>query len=144
MKKSIQRIINKDMKSIQGLNNIYVEFDEENILSAKTLIIGPEGTCYENALLYFDIVFPNNYPYSPPKLSYIPQNNIRIHPNIYASGKVCLSLLGTWSGPSWTSIMDISSILLSIQSLLSENPLRNEPGYETTNGCLNKNYNKQI
>ena len=26
---------------------------------------------------------------------------VRFNPNLYACGKVCLSLLGTWSGPSW-------------------------------------------
>lgn len=25
----------------------------------------------------------------------------RFNPNLYNCGKVCLSLLGTWSGPSW-------------------------------------------
>ena len=34
------------------------------------------------------------------------------------SGKVCLSILGTWSGPSWTHTMDITIVLLTIQSLL--------------------------
>lgn len=24
-----------------------------------------------------------------------------MNPNLYADGKVCLSLLGTWSGPGW-------------------------------------------
>lgn len=26
---------------------------------------------------------------------------VRFNPNLYDCGKVCLSLLGTWSGPSW-------------------------------------------
>ena len=38
-------------------------------------------------------------------------------------GKVCLSILGTWAGPKWTSIMDITTVLLTIQSLLDKNPL---------------------
>ncbi len=31
--------------------------------------------------------------------------------------------------PQWTTIMDIGTVLLSIQSLLNNNPLDNEPGY---------------
>lgn len=27
--------------------------------------------------------------------------SVRFNPNLYNCGKVCLSLLGTWSGPSW-------------------------------------------
>jgi hypothetical protein len=26
---------------------------------------------------------------------------VRFNPNLYSDGKVCLSLLGTWSGPGW-------------------------------------------
>ena len=27
---------------------------------------------------------------------------VRFNPNLYADGKVCLSLLGTYDGPRWT------------------------------------------
>ena len=144
MKKAIQRIMNKDIKSIENLKNIYVKFNESNILEAYAIIIGPTDTLYENAILYFKINFPNNYPFHPPIVKYIPNNKIRIHPNLYICGKVCLSLLGTWSGPNWTSIMDISSILLSIQSLLNQNPLHHEPGYDKNYSVLNENYNSVI
>jgi len=153
MKSALKRIMNIDMRRIQNseLNNngIYIEFDESNILNAKALIIGPKDTIYEDGFLFFTILFPNNYPYSPPEITYKSQNKIRIHPNIYVNGKVCLSILGTWSGPSWTPAMDITNILLTIQSLLDNNPLCNEPGYEIENNTkknstLHKNYNKVI
>lgn len=152
-KNAIKRILQKDMKSIedQQLNSlgIYVSFNEENIREAKALIIGPQGTLYEGGYLFFNIKFPNNYPYAPPDISYVPINSIRIHPNIYVGGhskggKVCLSILGTWSGPKWTSIMDISTVLLTIQSLLDNNPLHHEPGQENNNGNSNVMYNEII
>ena len=144
MKKAIQRIIKKDIKSVESLTTIQVEFDETDIMKAKAIIMGPENSCYENCFLLFTIQFPKNYPFSPPHVEFVPFNKIRIHPNIYASGKVCLSLLGTWSGPKWTSIMDLSSILLSIQSLLDKDPIRNEPGYACSKTKLNTNYNTVI
>jgi hypothetical protein len=52
-----------------------------------------------------------------------------MHPNMYASGKLCLSILGTWSGPSWTSAMSLTTIILALQSIMDDNPLKNEPGY---------------
>ena len=58
--------------------------------------------------------------------------------------KVCLSILGTWSGPKWTSIMDISTVLLCIQSLLDNNPLHHEPGQEQNMGNTNTIYNQII
>ena len=58
----------------------------------------------------------------------------RFNPNIYAGGKVCLSILGTWraetSGEQWSSAQGLESVLISIQSLMSPNPYENEPGFE--------------
>lgn len=149
-KKALQRIISRDIKSIQknklSDSGIHIHFDEGNMLNAVAMIIGPKDSVYHNGVLLFKISFPTNYPYSPPKVSYIARNSIRIHPNLYTGsakdeylGKVCISLLNTWSGPQWTSIMDISSIMLSILSLLDNNPLSNEPGFSdkiTTNHLL--------
>ena len=143
MNKAIKRILNKDIKSIEHykLNDhgIYIEFNEENMLEAHAMIIGPKNTLYEGGYLFFNITFPKNYPYSPPDVSYVSRGNVRIHPNLYVKshksgyGKVCLSILGTWSGPGWTTIMDVSTVLLSIQSLLDSDPLLNEPGFYKKN-----------
>ena len=134
MKAALKRIINIDMKRVKEakLNEqgIFIEFDEKDMFRAKAMIIGPKDTIYENAYLFFTIEFPKKYPFEPPVVTYKPQNTVRIHPNIYVNGKVCLSILGTWSGPSWTSAMDIINVLITIQSLLDDQPLCNEPGYE--------------
>lgn len=55
---------------------------------------------------------------------------VRFNPNLYKNGKVCLSILGTWSGPGWSPANTLASCLMSIQSLLGEKPYHNEPGYE--------------
>ena len=153
-KKAVKRILTKDMKEIvnQKLEDlgIYIQFNEENILEAKAMIVGPNDSLYAGGILFFKITFPHNYPFSPPDVVYISRNKIRIHPNIYVSsgtnglGKVCLSILGTWSGPKWTSIMDISTVLLSIQSLLDTNPLSHEPGSVSKNVSINSAYNDVI
>lgn len=151
-KDAIKRIINKDIKEINKMKlndlGIHIEFNEDNMLKARAIIIGPENTPYEHGLLYFIIEFPNNYPFSPPKIGYLSTSRYRIHPNLYVGrshdnyiGKVCLSSINTWSGPKWTSVMHIASILLSIQSLLCNNPLHNEPGFENEVGERNDLYN---
>ncbi len=150
MNRVIKRIANIDMKKIDDLkkSGIYLEFDEDNIFNARAIIFGPEDTIYNGAILYFNITFPVNYPYAPLKINYVPNGNtIRIHPNIYTCGKICLSILGTWPGPKWTSIMDVSCVLLSIKSLLDNNPLYHEPGYSSNNSNhqkLNKEYSDVI
>ncbi len=154
-KQVIKRIATRDMKEIKDMNleelGIYIEFNEENILQAKAIIIGPEGTPFENGIMFFDITFPANYPFSPPKVLYYSSSRYRIHPNLYVGrshdnflGKVCLSILNTWSGPKWTSVMHVGSVMVSIQSLLNNNPLHNEPGFETENGLRNDTYNRIV
>ena len=155
MTDAIKRIISKDIKELQKLklenSGIYIEFDEENMLHAKAIIIGPKNTPYDNGILFFKIRFPNNYPYSPPIIKYYSYSKIRIHPNLYVGipsenfeGKVCLSIINTWSGPKWTTIMHIGSVLLSIASMLDEHPLRNEPGYEDVKLKYSNLYNQII
>ena len=45
----------------------------------------------------------------------------------YYGIKSCYS---TWSGPGWSPVLSLTSVLVSIQSLLNEKPYCNEPGYE--------------
>ena len=153
-KNALKRILNKDVKEIskQNLNSlgIYIQFNEDNFLNAKAMIVGPKDSLYEGGFLFFNIHFPKNYPFSPPDITYVSRNRIRIHPNLYVGngtngfGKVCLSILGTWSGPKWTSIMDITTVLLTIQSLLDNNPLHHEPGQENNKTMMNNLYNEVI
>ena len=151
-KEAIQRIMNKDMKLIQKMKlselGIHVHFNEENVMKASAIIIGPKDTPYENGILYFLIEYPKEYPYKPPKIGYLSNSRYRIHPNLYVGrtsdnfiGKVCLSSINTWSGPKWTPVMHLGSVLLSIQSLLCNNPLHNEPGFENETGERNNLYN---
>jgi len=145
---AIKRIINKDLKEIKNIDlnslGIYINFNEDNFLEANALIVGPNDTLYEGGFLFFKIIFPKNYPFSPPQIKYIPNNKVRIHPNIYANGKVCLSILGTWSGPKWTSIMDVTTILLTIQSLLDNQPFHHEPGQDKCPKDIKDAYNEII
>jgi hypothetical protein len=62
---------------------------------------------------------------------------LRLNPNLYGCGKVCLSLLGTWSGhgcEQWNPAQStMLQVLVSIQALiLNEMPYFNEPGFEAS------------
>lgn len=118
-------------------SSIFVRYDMNDIRNVKALIIGPKDTPYENGCFIFDILIPNNYPNEPPKVNLQTTGNgtVRFNPNLYNSGKVCLSLLGTWSGElgeKWNKdTSTLLQVLVSIQSLIFvENPYFNEPGYE--------------
>jgi ubiquitin-conjugating enzyme E2 Z len=80
----------------------------------------------------FSLKFPETYPDIPPVVQITTTNNgmTRFSPNLYSGGKVCLSILGTFSGPSWSSVMSLTTILHSILSIFGETPFTNEPGFE--------------
>ena len=111
-------------------DDIYIYFDKKNISTVYSMIVGPQSTPYFGGYFFFEIKFPSNYPSNSPSVKFLTTDgDVRFNPNLYANGKVCLSILGTWSGPKWEPVMTMKSVLLSIQSLLCEIPLRNEPGY---------------
>lgn len=131
-KENISRII-KDIRDIKKNpleeHGIYYIHDEDNILNGYAMIVGPSNTPYQYGYYFFTFTFPSNYPYSPPivKFNKNPYNT-RFHPNFYRSGKVCLSILNTWRGETWTSCQSLSTVLLTLCSVMTENPLLHEPG----------------
>ena len=104
-----------------------------NLKYSLLCVSGPEGTPYANGCFLFDL-YLHNYPQESPKVKFLTTGNgkVRFNPNLYNCGKVCLSLLGTWSGPGWEpSKSTILQVLVSIQGLiLVPDPYFNEPGYE--------------
>ena len=65
--------------------------DETRVDVIKAMIIGPEGTPYENGCFMFDIFLPYEYNHHCPTVKYMTTNggNFRYNPNLYADG-VCL------------------------------------------------------
>ncbi len=76
---------------------------EENYSYCKFLITGPADTPYEGGYFLFDMMLPSDYPAQSPKVHFLTTGSgrVRFNPNLYNNGKVCLSLLGTWSGEAW-------------------------------------------
>jgi ubiquitin-protein ligase len=131
-KETIQRLL-KDVKQIMKHpltdNGIYYNHDENNMLKGYALIVGPENTPYFGGYYFFNFDFPYDYPFSPPKVTYMTNNGYtRFNPNLYKCGKVCVSILNTWAGEKWSSCQTLNSVLLTLCSLLNDSPLENEPG----------------
>jgi ubiquitin-conjugating enzyme E2 Z len=148
-KESITRLL-QDVKNIlknpESLNDngIYYLHDDVDILKGYALIVGTENTPYFGGYYFFEFNYPSDYPYSPPKVIFKTNgDNIRFNPNLYATGKVCISILNTWRGDQWSSCQTISSVLLTLCTLFCNLPLLNEPGVEMTHTDLHK-YTKII
>jgi len=134
--------------------SIFFMAEKDNINKMRFIISGPKNTPYEYGLFIFGMTIPTNYPSKPPFVRLSNTGGKRFNPNLYDSGKVCLSLLGTWKGDkgeSWNSeTSTFYQLLISIQSqILIDEPYFNEPGYEkyigTTSGInSSKAYNENI
>ncbi|KAJ3999011.1 hypothetical protein F5050DRAFT_1893090 [Lentinula boryana] len=119
-------------------SSIFLRVDDTRVDVIKCLITGPEGTPYHNGCYLFDVFLGANYNQSSPSVKYMTTSGgkYRFNPNLYADGKVCLSLLGTWSGPGWVPFKStLLQVLISIQSMiLCEEPYLNEPGWASSAG----------
>lgn len=76
-------------------------------------IFGPEDSPYSGGVFYLDIVFPKDYPFTAPKISF--RTKI-YHPNVNRGGAICLDILRD----EWTPALTIGKVLLSICSLLTD------------------------
>ena len=85
----------------------------DDIFHWTATIMGPTASPYEGGIFYLNITFPPNYPFKPPKVSFV----TRIyHPNINSGGGICLDILKE----NWSPALTISKVLLSICSLLDD------------------------
>lgn len=129
----------KLLKSSLPPEGVWVRTFEDRLDLLSVLIEGPKNTPYEDGLFAFDIQLGHDYPSSPPLCHYISYCSDRLNPNLYEDGKVCVSLLGTWSGrgsevwcPNSSTLLQV---IVSIQGLiLVDEPYYNEAGYEKQRG----------
>lgn len=132
MNKAVKRIV-KDIRELEKspIQKVFYAPDEEDIFKGYALIKGCEGTPYAYGNYMFEFSFTEDYPFKPPVVKFRTYDGYtRFNPNLYRDGKVCLSILNTWSGEKWSSCQSISTILLNLQMVLNETPLLNEPGID--------------
>ena len=93
--------------------------NDNDIMDWQATIMGAAGGPYEGGLFYLSIKFTDDYPFKPPRCSFITKI---YHPNINSHGDICLDILKE----SWSPALTISKLLLSICSLL-EDPNPDDP-----------------
>jgi baculoviral IAP repeat-containing protein 6 len=143
--KTIMKEIRKELPKCLELGtrgSIFVRYDDDKPQFLQALLTGVADTPYESGAFLFDIYIPNEYPHTNCLVTHVTKNASLVHanngpggfsPNLHQdSGKVCLSLLGTWDGPGWVDGQSnvyqvLSSILWMI--LGAEHPYYMEPSY---------------
>lgn len=109
----------KDVRSEPPENVSAGPIDENNLYIWEATILGPSNSPYAGGIFKLNILFPNDYPFKPPKIKF---TTPIYHPNINKLGSICLDILTT----NWSPVLSISKLLLSICSLLTD-PNPNDP-----------------
>ena len=100
--------------------------DEDNLFEWEAVIVGPEGTAYEDGVFTATLSFPKEYPMEPPKMAFVSRI---FHPNVFSDGDVCISILHAPGDDPlgyesrlerWSPVQSIEKILLSVVSMLAE------------------------
>ena len=85
-----------------------------NIMLWNAVICGPNETPFEDGTFKLTLEFSEKYPFKPPAVKFVSK---MFHPNIFEEdGWVGLDILRS----NWSPAFNVSSILLSIQSLLGD------------------------
>lgn len=82
----------------------------------EAIIEGPEESPFEGGEFRLSITIPDNYPFVPPIMKF--KTKI-YHPNIDSSGRICLDTLKPNPQGSWKPSINISTLLMQIQILMS-------------------------
>ena len=137
---------NNDLKELvkDPIDNVLIYYDQSDSSKLYVVIIGLDNTPYQGGFYPFEFECVDGFPFNPPKVTFIGQSIYKIHPNLHPNGYVCLSLLNSDDPCGWRASMTVTSLILSIMSLFTNNPLKNEPLYErnSSDNVNNVNYQK--
>ncbi|CAF2404206.1 unnamed protein product [Rotaria sp. Silwood2] len=111
-----QRRLMRDLRDltqnpVEGINAAPVSAD--NIFQWNAILDGPEDSLFEDASFVLTLKFPQDYPNHPPDVKFVTKV---FHPNIYMDGSICLDILQQ----RWSASLDVSTLLVSIRSLLTD------------------------
>ena len=85
----------------------------DDLFKWEGFILGPNDSPYAGGVFKLEIQFPVDYPFKPPKVQFTTKI---YHPNINASGLICLDILKQ----QWSPALTVSKVLLSVTSLLTD------------------------
>jgi ubiquitin-conjugating enzyme E2 D/E len=102
---------------------------DSDLFRWQATIMGPDDSPYSGGVFFLDILFPADYPFKPPKITFLTKI---YHCNINANGGICVSIFGN----EWSPALSITKVncclivvfltfyhhqvLLSISSLLTD------------------------
>ena len=92
-------------------------FKEDDSREVEAVVVGADGTPYADGQFRLQLSIPQRYPFEPPKVHYATPI---YHPNIDSAGRICLDILNLPPKGAWKPSLNISTVLQSLQLLMSE------------------------
>ena len=89
----------------------------DSLSELEAIICGAEGTPYASGRFRLQLSMPVRYPFEPPKVQFVTPI---YHPNIDSAGRICLDTLNLPPKGAWKPSLNISTVLSSLQLLMSE------------------------
>ena len=108
----------------------------DNLRYFDVVVAGPAQSPYEGGIFKLELFLGDGYPMEPPKVRFLTK---LYHPNVDKLGRICLDILKD----KWSPALQIRTVLLSIQALLSE-PNPDDPLDNTIADLWKKNEKQAI
>lgn len=136
-----RRRLIRDLKKLQTdpPQGVSAAPKQDDIMNWTAVMFGPDDTPWEGGTFQLEVTFTEEFPTKPPQVKFLTK---MFHPNIYNNGSICLDILQN----QWSPIYDISAILTSIQSLLTD-PNPNSPANSEAARLWTENrreYNRRV
>jgi len=137
-----QRRLMRDLRDltqnpVDGINAAPISAD--NLFQWNAILDGPADSLYEDASFVLSLKFPPDYPNHPPDVKFVTRV---FHPNIYMDGSICLDILQH----RWSASLDVSTLLVSIRSLLTDPNPASPANSEAANLYINhrREYERRV
>ena len=108
--------------------------DPKDVFKWQIIMTGPSDTPYAGGLFFLHAVFPENYPYSAPKIKF---TNKMYHLNVDSNGDVCISTLSKWTKD--TTMAEVLTLIFAL--FYKQNP---ESSFYSDRAELFKNNKKEF
>ncbi|OMJ77426.1 hypothetical protein SteCoe_22985 [Stentor coeruleus] len=117
--KRLQREYEEMTKSYTEMFQVRIK--DDSMMTWEVSFVGAQGTIFAGEPYTLQFKFNPNYPIESPEVIFL--GRYPEHEHVYSNGYICLSILYD----EWSPSMRVSSVVLSIQSMLSSATHKSRP-----------------